>query len=187
MNIGLNIIGFFIFSITLILSLILLLKLILFSFKRKDFPRNTLITVIMGAILFLGLFVYLQYFFTFSDINREHMQAGPNSVLSPLGTYEANAYYEPYGGAGPSSGVNVWIDITNAADKTIKTVYYAEAKSEISMTWVDEETLSIHNEAENSNQENSIELNVVGEIYHENGLACKSLLMKNEYETCYQN
>ncbi len=32
-----------------------------------------------------------------------------------------------------------------------------------------------------------IKLEIGKEIYHENGLACKSLLMKYEYETCYQN
>lgn len=187
MNIGLNIIGFFILSVTLILSLVLLIKLIIFFIKRKDFPRKILTATIMGVVLFLGLFIYLQYFFTFNDINREHMQAGPGQVLSPTGIYAANAYYEPYGGASSSSGVNVWVEIKNAEDKTTKTIYYADAKSEISMIWIDEETLSIYNKAENSKHENGIELNVVEEIYHENGLACKSLLMKKEYETCYQN
>ena len=56
------------------------------------------------------------------------------------------------------------------------------------MEWVDEDTLYILNdEHEYPNSNRSIKLEIGKEIYHENGLACKSLLMKDEYETCYQN
>lgn len=92
------------------------------------------------------------------------MQEGPQLVLSPTGKYTANAYYEPYGGAGPSGGVHVWVEITN-----------------------NEDTLSIVNKDEKPDTDRSIALTVEKEIYHENGLACKSLLMKNKYEKCYQN
>lgn len=56
------------------------------------------------------------------------------------------------------------------------------------MQWKDEDTLHILNDQPNfSNSNRSIELEIGKEIYHENGLVCKSLLMKGEYETCYQN
>ncbi len=56
------------------------------------------------------------------------------------------------------------------------------------MEWLDEVKLSIVNhESKYTNSNRSIELNVDKEIYHENGLACKSLLMKDEYVTCYQH
>lgn len=55
------------------------------------------------------------------------------------------------------------------------------------MNWLDEDTLSIVNKDEKPDTDRSIALTVEKEIYHENGLACKSLLMKNKYEKCYQN
>lgn len=112
----------------------------------------------------------------------------PESVSSPTGEYTAHAYYEPYGGAGPSGGVHVWIEILNNKAHTNKIVYYAEAKSQFSMKWLDEEKLSIVNKEPNyTNSNRSIVLRIDKEIYHENGLACQSLLMKDEYEKCYQN
>ena len=32
-----------------------------------------------------------------------------------------------------------------------------------------------------------LKLGIGKEIYHESGLACQSWLMKDQYETCYQN
>ncbi len=56
------------------------------------------------------------------------------------------------------------------------------------MKRLDEDTLYILNDdPDYPNSNRSIELKVGKEIYHENGWACKSLLMKDEYETCYQN
>ena len=111
------------------------------------------------------------------------MQEGPE-VSSPTGIYTANAYYEPYGGA--AGGVNVWIEITNNIENTTKIIYYADAKNNFHMNWLNEESLSITNTGGGANSNRNALLKVANEIYHENGLACKSLLMKNEYETCYQ-
>ncbi len=47
------------------------------------------------------------------------------------------------------------------------------------MKWIDEDTLHIQNNG-------SVTLKVDKEIYHDDGWACKSILMKDEYETCYQ-
>jgi len=115
------------------------------------------------------------------------MQEGPGPVISPTEEFTANAYYELYGGA--AGGVNVWVEITNNNEtNNVQTVYYSGAKNSISMQWKDEDTLHILNDQSNfPNSNRSIELEIGKEIYHENGLACKSLLMKGEYETCYQN
>jgi hypothetical protein len=101
--------------------------------------------------------------------------------------YTANAYYMNYGGA--AGGVNVWVEITyNDENGKPKTVYFSDAKSNFSMEWKDEDTLYIvYEEPEYPKSIRSIELEIGKEIYHESGLACKSLLMKDEYETCYQN
>jgi Family of unknown function (DUF5412) len=127
------------------------------------------------------------YFFTFKEIDRESTQKGPGPITSPTGEYTANAYYELYGGA--AGGVNVWVDITNKNEKNrVQTIYYGDAKSNFSMEWVDENILYIlNNDPKYPDSDRSIKLEIGKEIYHENGLACKSLIMKDEYVTCYQN
>lgn len=113
------------------------------------------------------------------------MYKGP--VNSPTEKYTANAYYMTYGGA--AGGVNLWIEITyNEVDDKIETVYYSDAKSYFSMEWKDENTLYIINEEiKYPNSNRSIELEIGKEIYHESGLVCQSWIMKDQYETCYQN
>ncbi|MEH7237998.1 DUF5412 family protein [Bacillus sp. JJ1562] len=127
------------------------------------------------------------YFFAFNAIDREYTQPGPGPVPSPTEKYTANAYYEPYGGA--AGGVNVWVEITyNDEENKVKTVYYSDAKSNFSIEWTDEDTLYILNdEPEYPNSNRSIELAIDKEIYHESGLACKSWLMIDKYEKCYQS
>jgi len=146
-----------------------------------------LIATLSGVVLTSSIYINEMYFFTFSDIDREFIQKGPGPVTSPTEKYAANAYYEPYGGA--AGGVNVWVEITNNIEKNkVRTVYYSDVKSNFSMEWLDEDTLYILNdEPKYPNSNRSVKLEIGKEIYHENGLACKSLLMKDEYETCYQN
>ncbi|WP_273130121.1 DUF5412 family protein [Bacillus weihaiensis] len=179
--------GLLISFITVILLLILCTRIIISLIKKKPFPKGLLIATLSGVVLVSSIYVYETYFFTFSDIDRESTQKGPGPITSPTGAYTANAYYELYGGA--AGGVNVWVDITNNNEKNkVQTVYYSDAKSNISMEWLDEDTLYILNDDPNyPNSNRSIELEIGKEIYHENGLACKSLLMKDQYETCYQN
>ncbi|WP_234978352.1 DUF5412 family protein [Bacillus tuaregi] len=140
-----------------------------------------------GVVLVSSIYLYVMYFFTFNKINRDFTQKGPGPVTSPTEEYTANAYYELYGGA--AGGVNVWVEITSNYKKNkVQTVYYSDAKSDFSMEWLDEDTLSIQNdEPDDPHSNRSIQLEIGKEIYHENGLACKSLLLKNTYETCYQN
>ena len=54
------------------------------------------------------------------------------------------------------------------------------------MEWDNGETLSITNTDQKTTSNRSVVLKVKKEIYHENGLACQSLLMKSDYEECYQ-
>lgn len=58
-----------------------------------------LIATLSGVVLVSSLYIYIMYFFTFNDIDKEYTQTGPGPVISPTGEYTANAYYEPYGGA----------------------------------------------------------------------------------------
>ncbi|WP_281355795.1 DUF5412 family protein [Virgibacillus ihumii] len=139
-----------------------------------------LVATLSGFVLVSSIYVYEMYFFTFSEIDRGSTQKGPGPVTSPTGEYTASAYYELYGGA--AGGVNVWVEITNDDENDKKkTIYYSDANKSISLEWANEDTLFIKNE------KNSMKLNVEKEIYHDRGLVCQSLLMKDEYETCYQN
>ena len=138
------------------------------------------IYLIIGFVL---LFVYNKYTYTF-EFNDGEFYKGP--VTSPTGEYTANAYYKTYGGA--AGGVNIWVEITynNEKDK-IKTIYYAPGKSYFSMKWVDEDTLHIINRATGvPSEDRSIQLQIGKEIYDDSGAACNSILMKNDYETCYE-
>ena len=179
--------GILISFITIILLLIFCANIIISFIKKKPFPKKLLIATLSGIVLVSSIYIYEMYFFTFSEIGREYTQMGPGTVTSPTEEYTANAYYEPYGGA--AGGVNVWVEITkNNGKNKVQTVYYSDAKSDFSMEWVDKDTLYILNdEPEYPNSNRSIKLEIGKEIYHENGLACKSLLMKDEYETCYQD
>ena len=179
--------GFFVLFITIIVFLLLCAHIMISIIKKKAFPKKMLIATLSGIALTFSIYVYKMYFFSFRDIDREFIQKGPGPVTSPTEKYDANAYYEPYGGA--AGGVNVWVEITKNLEKNkVKTVYYSDAKSNFSMEWLDEDTLYIVNDDPNYPDSNrSIKLEIGNEIYHENGLACISLLMKDEYETCYQN
>lgn len=178
---------FFISFITVILFLILCARIIISFIKKKPFPKKLLIVSLSGVVLVCSIYIYEVYFFTFNEIDRESIQKGPGPVISPTEEYTANAFYELYGGA--VGGVNVWVEITNNNEKNkVQTVYYSNANSNFSIEWMDENTLYILNdEPDYPSSNRSIKLEIGKEIYHDNGLACRSLLMKDEYVTCYQN
>ncbi|WP_246125603.1 DUF5412 family protein [Alkalicoccus halolimnae] len=167
--------------------MILSVKIIISFIKNKPFPKKLLVAALSGVVLVFSVYIYETYFFTFSKIDREFSHKGPGPETSPSDEYTANAYYEPYGGA--AGGVNVWVEITDHEENNkIQTVYYSDAKKDFSMNWKDEDTLYIQNaEPDYPDSNQNIELEIGKELYHEKGLACKSLLMKDEYETCFQN
>ena len=150
--------------------------------KKKPFPKKVLLAVGVGIVLVSSIYVYEVYFFTFDDIDKKFIQDGPGPLLSPTGDYTAAAYYEPYGGA--AGGVNVWVEIIKHRDNDKKKIiYYSDANDNINLNWRDAKTLLINNTGPYNN---SIKLDVEREIYHDRGLACVSWLMKDAYETCYQ-
>lgn len=151
--------------------------------KKKAFPKKLLLTSIIGLAITVSYVGYRTYLFTFNDLVGEH-QDGP--LVSPEGNYTANTYYKTYGGA--AGGVNIWVGITyNEEDKPAKTIYYSEALSDFEMEWKTNDVLLIKNEDANyPSASRSMELDVSKEIYHDAGLACDSILMKDEYENCYE-
>lgn len=179
-----NFYGYLTFLIAILLFFIFLISLCISFIYKKQFPKKLLIASLTSTFLFLGIFVYTNYLFSFDNLEGEFYK-GP--VNSPNEKYTANAYFINYGGA--AGGVNVRVEVTdnNKNDKS-KTVYYSDAKSDFSMEWKSENTLYIKNDdPEYPNSNRSIELEIGKEIYHDSGLACQSWLMKDEYETCYQN
>lgn len=180
----LGLISLLIFLLTTLIFSIFCMKLLIFLIKKKQFPKKLLVASLTGVLIVFSLYMYSQYFFTFGNLEGE-LYEGP--VSSPSEKYTANAYHIPYGGA--AGGVNIEVKITyNNENEIIETVYYSDAKNEFSMEWKDEDTLYIVNEEPKyPNSNRSIELKIGTEIYHESGLACQSLLMRDKYETCYQN
>ncbi|WEG14518.1 DUF5412 family protein [Pullulanibacillus sp. KACC 23026] len=138
-----------------------------------------------GIVIVIGIYVYDEYFFTFSHL-KGTFQEGP--VKSPNGTYSANVYYEPWGGA--AGGVTIWVKVTtNTSKKVTKTVYYARANDDFTMKWKTDHTLKVTNKSlDYPKIDNySVTLDVRNEIYDGYGLACKSVLMKNDYKKCLSN
>lgn len=141
-----------------------------------------LILIFMALLLVIG---YKKYFFTFERLGQGSYYKGP--VDSPNGKNTANSYFKNYGGA--TGGANIWIEITNNENNQTKMIYYSDGKSNFDMEWKNDYIINIRNDegSDYPDSNRSIELEVGKEIYDERGLACDSWIMKNEYETCYQN
>ncbi|NIK13193.1 hypothetical protein FHR85_002635 [Alkalibacillus almallahensis] len=172
--------------ITITLLLTLMIMIVVSVIKNKPFPRKMLIATMSCALLLGSTIIYERYFFTFEEINQAHVQDGPGPIDSPDDTYSANAYYEPYGGA--AGGVNVWVEVVNHTnDDQTKIIYYSDAKQDFQMNWVGDETLEIENNAPRyQNQDRSVTLDVTSEIYHDRGDACRSWVLKQDYDDCYE-
>ncbi|WP_306977338.1 DUF5412 family protein [Alkalibacillus salilacus] len=172
--------------ITIVLLLILVIIIVVSVIKKKPFPRKMLLATLSCVLLLGSTIIYERYFFTFEEINRAHVQDGPGPIESPDETYSASAYYEPYGGA--AGGVNVWIEVVNHANNDqMKIIYYSDVKQDFQMDWVDDETLEIeNNDPRYQNQDRSVTLDVTSEIYHDRGDACRSWVLKQDYDDCYE-
>lgn len=137
------------------------------------------------VMLLIIVFAYKTYFFTFDHLGEGIYFKGP--YKSPSGKYRADSYFKNYGGA--TGGANVWVKIIDLETDEEQTIYYSDGKSYFSIQWKDDDTILIRNDdgTEYPNSDRSAELKVGKEIYDERGRACKSLLMKKDYESCYQN
>ena len=178
----LNAIGLLCFIVSSFSFIVWLLLAVRAKLRGTRLPRKTLYTFLISAILFCTIFIYIQYFFTFDAIQREDAQEGVVR-LSPNEQATASVFYELYGGA--AGGVNVWVEVQENNASAPRIIYYADAKQNVQLNWVDDETISITN-AGSGEQRNAV-LHIKEDIYHENGLACQSLLLKDTYERCYEH
>lgn len=130
------------------------------------------------SILAVLFFLYLVYnHFTYKFLHTGDMKDG-NPIVSPNGAYSAQIYYENYGGA--AGGVNLIVNIINhQKNDEEQTIYFSDAKGNVSLNWTAPEVLSIKNYDEYENR--SIELIVGKEIYDENGGACRAYNVKKEF------
>ena len=166
----------------LLLLLIVIVQLIRYKMNRITWPKKSLLLLVSVWSVCVGSFLVNYYFFTFNTIDRTDMQEGRLHVESPNGKWSASSYYELYGGA--PGGVNVWIEVTNEQTAETKIVYYADAKQDVSLSWDNEQSLTIRNEDQYSNATTT--LNIETDIYDEFGRACRSVVMRGQYEHCYQ-
>lgn len=148
--------------------------------EKKNKFKLIIIGIILLTLLFYG---YNRYFFSFDNLEKGEHYQGP--VVSPTGNYIANSFFKDYGGA--TGGANVWVEITDKNSDNKKIIYYSDGKSKFGMEWIDDKTISIRNDDgdEYPDSDRSIELNVETDIYDERGLACVSVVMKNEYKNCF--
>ena len=168
--------------VVLLLFLIFMVQFIRYKMNRIAWPKKSLLLLAFMSSVCVGSFLVNYYFFTFNTIDRTNMQEGRLHVKSPDGEWSASSYYELYGGA--PGGVNVWVEVTNEQTTETKIVYYADAKQDVSLTWEDNQMLTIRNEDQYNNATTTV--NVQKDIYDEFGRACRSIAMRGQYEYCYQ-
>lgn len=134
----------------------------------------------LSAFCIILFCIYLIYnHFTYEFYYKDGEKDG-NAVTSPNGTYSAQVYYQNYGGA--AGGVNLFINVIHLNENLESTIYFSDAKGNIKLDWLNDNTLSIENFNEYANR--NIKLVVGKEIYDETGKACNSYKIKKEY-VCY--
>ncbi|MFE4709453.1 DUF5412 family protein [Paenibacillus sp. NPDC056722] len=138
-----------------------------------------ILLLIFGILLLIG---YNRYFYSFKSLDNATLFLGP--IESPDGQYNANAYYLEYGGA--AGGVMYIVEVEQMQTGKKKKVYSSNHKDDFSLSWKPSDILSIKNESPKYNDYRNIDLNVNTDIYEESGAACRSLLLKGEFENCYE-
>ncbi|MFD2705227.1 DUF5412 family protein [Salibacterium lacus] len=174
----------FLLILIVVLCCIFIVRFAMFILKKKPFPKKLAVICLTGIVTLLVISGYQTYFFTF-DQAKGNVNQEP--VESPNGTYTAVKYDLPYGGA--AGGVNLRVQVReNGTNKDPKTVYFADAKSRFQLEWEDDSRLKVTNEAPDYPDSNrSAELDVEDEVYDETGRTCRSWVLKDEYDTCYQH
>lgn len=135
--------------------------------------------LIFGILLLIG---YNRYFYNFKSLDNTTLLLGP--IESPDGKFEASSYYLNYGGA--AGGVIYIVEVEQTQTGEKKKVYSSNHKDDFSISWKSSDILSIKNESPKYNDYRNIDLNVNTDIYEESGAACRSILLKRNFENCYK-
>ena len=137
--------------------------------------KNVSRVVIVVASLFLGWQLLDYYTYEFSHDGDMAYELNP--FVSPDGRYEANVYFDNYGGA--AGGTNLIVKVKDNEDGKERTIYYGDGKSTWYVKWRDRDVLGIHNVGDGENL--STKLIVDEEIYDQNGSACGMYKIKQQY------
>ena len=134
-----------------------------------------------GAICIILFSLYLvNNHFTY-DFHYTKGEKDGQLVTSPNGSYSAQVYYQYYGGA--AGGVNTFVNVTfHLEDNVERTIYFSDAKSQVYVSWIEEDVLNIRNLDEYADR--SVALEVGKEIYDEHGGACGTYKVKKHF-ICY--
>ena len=131
--------------------------------------------IVILASLFILYLVYQHFTYEFSHVG-DTKEGSP--VLSPNKKYSAQIYYENYGGA--AGGINLIVNLINhQKNDEERTIYFSDAKGNVTISWVNSNTLSITNYDEYENR--NVELLVEKQIYDEHGGACGAYKIKKEF------
>jgi hypothetical protein len=153
----------------------------IFNFQKKSVSKKLLLIVMTCTALYIANSLYYQYFFTFEQVEGEHLQAFAQPIYSKDKMYQAQAYIDVQ----PSGERKVLVEIINKQTNEQKFIYYNLIEGHFEMKWLGEGMLEITNPNEVEG-DTSLTLNVVNDIYHDSGLACQSLLLWDTFENCYK-
>ncbi|MET3683325.1 hypothetical protein ABID56_001420 [Alkalibacillus flavidus] len=132
-----------------------------------------------------SIFISQQYLFTFDYIERTRLEDVMLPVTSPNNDYVAYAYYNSYGGAAEEK--DVFIEVQSLETFERRVVYYSNAQAVFDMNWVDGDELFVLNEQPGYvESRRSTVLDVDDELYYDLNYACQSLILQEEYESCYE-
>lgn len=138
------------------------------------------------VILFIFLFCFIAIkqfeYFTYEFSHTGDMKYG-DALISPDGQYAAQMYFDHHGGAGSTNGVNVIVNIIDLENNLKeRTVYFSDGKGSPLLQWHAPHHLEIQNL--NSSVDRSVTLKIPEEIYDEQGNACETYKVKQQY-VCY--
>ena len=139
--------------------------------------------MLVKIVFVVGLVVVSWQVYTYFLMDFSHdgnMAYDLNPIVSPDGTYEANIYFDNYGGAVGGTNLIVKVrDLTSGADAEERTVYFGDGKDSWYVHWLDKDILHVHNEDES--EDLSVKLVVDEEVYDQHGSACKLYQVKRMY------
>lgn len=137
---------------------------------------KSIVRFIIAATAFFIIWYVVNYY-TYEFSHDGDMAYELNPILSPDGRYEANVYFDNYGGA--VGGTNLIVKVKDVEEGEEKTIYYGDGKATWLVQWIDKDVLHVKNESEMQNLSSKL---IVGEeIYDQSGDACNMYKVRKLY------
>lgn len=132
--------------------------------------------IVVGLFLVWRVIAYYTYDFSHDG----DMAYELNPIVSPNGRYEANVYFDNYGGAVGGTNLIVKVrDLSEGVKAPERTVYFADGKNTWLVQWLNRDILHVKNESDEYNL--SAKLIVGEEVYDQSGAACRLYKVKKHY------